>query len=489
MKIQTESHAIKNIVTKTMKSILVVIILLTFTNSKAQTCKCENEFLFIKNTVEKNFSGFDDRIKTITREAYNKKVDTLLKLTHNKFASDDCPIIIDKYLDIFKSHHLGIFGTSDPYKTDTAYANHRPIFNITNAEIQRIKNSKSWEGIYYSTYDSSYKIAVVKDPSPMHDYIGVMLESKLPEWKKGMLKFEGKLMNDSLLVGTLFMKNQRPKINKEYFLLWNGNNRISGDWRRVGTPKEEMVQSNSSSSRESSAVIDAKNLTPNTLYIKIGSFSSDYKSEIDSLLKANEQVLHSTPNLILDLRDNGGGSDNSWQSLIPYIYTNPIKSIGADVLASETTISAYKKLLEKKNFSKDDIKDINSRIARMEKGKGKWITSNEDEIDSSFKPKAFPKKIVILINKWCGSSTEEFLLAAKQSSKVILAGENTIGNLDYSNIVEVPFSCYPYTLVYPTTRSRRLNINQGIDNIGIEPQYHLSDSTDWIKEALKILSK
>jgi len=94
---------------------------------------------------------------------------------------------------------------------------------------------------------------------------------------------------------------------------------------------------------------------------------------------------------------------------------------------------------------------------------------------------------VILINRWRGSSTEELLLAARQSSKAILVGENTIGNLDYSNVVEVPFSCYPYTLVYPTTCSRRLDIYQGIDNIGIAPKYHLSESADWIKEALKIL--
>ena len=37
--------------------------------------------------------------------------------------------------------------------------------------------------------------------------------------------------------------------------------------------------------------------------------------------------------------------------------------------------------------------------------------------------KGLSKKIVILINKWCGSSTEELLLAARQSSKVILVEE------------------------------------------------------------------
>lgn len=44
-------------------------------------------------------------------------------------------------------------------------------------------------------------------------------------------------------------------------------------------------------------------------------------------------------------------------------------------------------------------------------------------------------------------------------------------------------------LIYATTRSRRLNIHQGIDNIGIAPKYHLIEEVDWIKEALKILEQ
>jgi len=173
-----------------MKNILMIVLTIIVTKAQAQTCNCEKEFLFIKKTVEQNFSGFDDRINTISKEVYNKEADSLLHLTHNKFASDNCPVIIKRYIDLFKSHHLGFFDTSDPATTDTDFAGNRPVFPITDKVIQRLKRSKSWEGIYYFDYDSSYKIAVVKDPSPMHDYIGVMLSSKFPYWKKGRIKFE-----------------------------------------------------------------------------------------------------------------------------------------------------------------------------------------------------------------------------------------------------------------------------------------------------------
>jgi C-terminal processing protease CtpA/Prc len=122
----------------------------------------------------------------------------------------------------------------------------------------------------------------------------------------------------------------------------------------------------------------------------------------------------------------------------------------------------------------------------MEKAKERWAVNNADEIESAFPVKAFPKKIIIIVNNECGSAAEEFLLAARQSAKVTLVGENSIGNLDYSNVLDVPFLCYPYTLQYPFTRSRRLDLGQGIDNVGIAPKIYLPKGKDWLEEALKI---
>jgi len=112
-----------------------------------------------------------------------------------------------------------------------------------------------------------------------------------------------------------------------------------------------------------------------------------------------------------------------------------------------------------------------------------------DEIDSSYTAVAFPKRVAILINKRSASTTEQFLLFAKQSSKVILLGENSQGALDYSNMRELNFSCFPYVLYYATTRSRRLNIGQGIDNAGIAPDHYLDKNSDWIQETLKFFEK
>lgn len=464
-----------------MKYLLITAMLLVTLNLRAQTCSCEKEFLYVKSIIESSFSGFPDNVKKFTEAGYKEKIDQFIQSTHNKFSSDNCPLIIALYLDLFKSNHLWYWQNFDGAIIDTAYVNQRPLFEVSDREIARLKKSRSWEGIY-NIFDSTMKIAVIKDPTFYHDYVGVVLESSRPLWKKGLVKWEGKLINDSTLRGILYLRNHRPRDEK--FFLHDDNNEISWDWRREGAPPLKPYTP-SASANKPSPKIDASSLSPNTFYIKMASFDGT-KRPIDSILKANEQLLNMVPNLVLDIRGNGGGGDDPWLPLIPYFYTNPIRMIGADALASETTIGIFKKRLENKNISREDADYLNKRLALMENKKGQWVTSNADEIYSALKPKAFPKKIIIIMNNECGSAAEEFLLAARQSTKVTLVGENSIGNLDYSNIVTTPFSCFPYTLVYATTRSRRLDLGQGIDNVGIAPKIYLPKETNWLDEALKI---
>lgn len=286
-----------------MKYILITAMLLFTLNVHAQTCSCEKEFLYIKNIIENGFAGFSDNVAKLTETGYKKKVDQLLKLTHNKFASDNCIWIISEYLHLFKSYHLGYWSNFDRYRIDTPFVNQRPLFTITDKDMARLKKSRSWEGIYYFRRDSSIKIAVIKDPTALHDYVGVTLESKLPTWKKGMIKIEGKLINDSVMKGLYYMRNHRPE--EQYFDLWGDNNRITGDWLREGASVKEEIAQNASP-RKPSPAIDARSLSANTFYIKMSSFGLANKRPIDSILKANEQLLNTTPNLVLDIRGNGG---------------------------------------------------------------------------------------------------------------------------------------------------------------------------------------
>ncbi|MEM1359164.1 MAG: S41 family peptidase, partial [Bacteroidota bacterium] len=102
----------------------------------------------------------------------------------------------------------------------------------------------------------------------------------------------------------------------------------------------------------------------------------------------------------------------------------------------------------------------------------------------------FPKNVGILINGNNGSTSEQFLLAAKQSKKVKLFGTTTFGVLDISNMYYVDAPCGDFQLGYSLTRSMRIP-DMTIDDKGIKPDYYLDKSIpshSWIDFTQEVLS-
>lgn len=458
-----------------MSKWFIILFIFSGVGSFAQNCSCEKEFLYVKHFIEQNYAGFKDKQLQMTKVGYQKMTRRLQMLSRN--TSENCLLVILQYLDSFKDQHIHASARFDFGKYDTAYINQRQPMNLTDKKIRALSKADGIEGVYTFIHDSSYRIAVIKDRSLLHDYIGVTIDSKLPTWRKGLLKFEAKQVNDSLLKGILYMRNHMPKV--EWFDI--GKNRIGGDWQREVTTREKHSYSY--------VPVAAEKLSDKVLYLKISSFSPSNAKNIDSLLKAHQKNLTSMPYLILDLRDNSGGADFSFNPILPYICTGPVKNIGVDVLATESNISGWKKLLDDKDLPEQNRNTILGMIKQMELNKGKLVSIEDDNIDSSCNPLSNPKKVVVLINRRCASTTEQFLLYARQSSKVILMGENTQGTLDYSNMREASFSCLPYVLHYSTTRSRRLNTADRIDNIGIKPQVYLKKDSGWVDEVIKLLEQ
>lgn len=226
-----------------------------------------------------------------------------------------------------------------------------------------------------------------------------------------------------------------------------------------------------------------KVLSKNTLYIKISTFNQSNAKNIDSLFKANRANLSKIPNLILDLRNNGGGADFSYRPITPYLYTNTIRHIGADVLSTDDNIAGWAAIATTDGLPADQKVFISDVIKKMEQHKGKLVSFSDNRNITLDSVASYPKKVIVLINKNCGSTTEEFILLAKQSSKVTLMGEHTAGVLDYSNMRGADFSCMPYMLYWPTSRSKRIDQGSAIDNIGIKPDKVLKPEQNWIEEA------
>ena len=196
-----------------------------------------------------------------------------------------------------------------------------------------------------------------------------------------MVKFEAKLVEDSLLKGVLYIRNHMPRVE----WLFVGKNSLGVDWQREGTTKETYAGN-------PYVAVDSKKLSDSTLYLKISTFNASNAKRIDSMFRAHRQDLTSMPNLVLDLRNNGGGSDFSYKPILPYLYTNPVKTVGVDVFSTDANIAGWKKILEDKDIPEESRKWINNIINNMENNKGKMISMVNDEIDTLDKVLPYPKK-------------------------------------------------------------------------------------------------
>lgn len=237
-----------------------------------------------------------------------------------------------------------------------------------------------------------------------------------------------------------------------------------------------------------------KELSDQTLYLYISSLEVDYKILIDSVLQANKNLLKQTPNLIIDIRDSRGGSDDSFSGIIPYMYTSPIRYVGTEIRATEMNALGYEnyiKMFEKVDNQKQ-IEKCKRVINQINTNFGNFFVPEGDDviqIDSSYVRLPFPEKIGVICDKSNGSSDEEFLLTAKQSSKVKIFGRTTSGKLDISNMNFAFSPSGVFWLGYGMTKSFRIP-DFCIDDIGLQPDY-LIDRTvsDWIRFTQEVLEQ
>jgi len=461
-------------------SLVSVLILFLFNqNVFSQNCNCSQELQHVKEKIEQNYAGYRDKVNSKTKAGYQKYTQQVMERSKTISSTPHCIYLMNEWLAFFKDGHVEIGRnrlSKEKYAADQEkLAQSIEKLDVSEIKLKHLKNAKGIEGIYWNK-DSTYKIAVVKNKNNFRDYAGVILESKNKSWKPGALNLELKLRGDTLK-GIEFDKYYTP----ESVAMKVSRNTL-GDWQRAGTKRKETEKIQTRD-------VSCKMLSKQTFYIQIGTFNQRNAKSIDSLIRSNREILEKTPYLVLDLRNNGGGADFSYGPLVQYLYTNPIKNMGPDILSSDDNIAGWEALLSMNDIPEKQKVFIREKIALMKAHKNEFVKMGEDEEIVMDSVKTFPEKIVVLINKGCGSTTEQFLLAAKQSKKVTLMGESSAGVLDYANVRDISFSCMPYALHYATSRSRRVDVGQGIDNVGIKPDFVLAPEQNWLTAAQQFLEK
>ena len=219
-----------------------------------------------------------------------------------------------------------------------------------------------------------------------------------------------------------------------------------------------------------------------TIILTIPSFLGSSKDVIDDLLKKNQAQFSQIKNLIIDLRGNRGGNDAAFYSLLNLLYTNDLTIHKYYFLVTENSLEKYKSHFSVEKMER--IKEMHGELVALTDEKSDiYIEKHE------FKKSLYPLNVAIIVDRFVGSSAEQFLLYAKQSRKVKIFGENTSGTLDCTNPDMFQFFNNAITVTIPTMISARVWNRAGIENIGIQPDIYVPDMTkviDFTKNTLKV---
>lgn len=477
---------------KNMKPVfLTVFLFLTITVLSQQPCDFNKAFDSVRAFMKENYAGYHDKVKPANQKEFDKH--TAKQLQSLKKVKNDAQYlrVVASWLKFFKDEHVSI---SAPFDTangklarEIARTENKTLDAALLGKLEKAGPS-AIEGIYH-TADTSYKVAVVKSDNGFRRYAGIILTSKAPEWKPGNVKFELVPAGNEQYDVIWYNKFHHPIFTQLDFA--KGNSFQKEGWYKAGYKSNQPLRPYTPPFQEENSVnAFFKQIDDQTAYLRISGFDAEYIKEIDSVVKTNQALLEKLPYLVIDLRGNGGGADISYRPLRRLIYTDPVKNIGVDMLATpyniDATITIINSIKDMPDAEKKEYTDLMERARQSKSRMFNFFPDGTDTLQSV----PYPQKVAVVMNSRCASTAEQFILEARQSKKVTLFGTHTMGVLDYANVREKKFSCPSVYLHYPTTRSRRIDIGQGIDNTGIIPDVTLDFTKEgWLKEVVETLKK
>jgi len=471
------------------------------TDTSAHACTCWDNMKWLIRTMEQNDAGFHIAIDRRGEEAYRIHKEKFLAQSAQKVSPGQCLHLMNEYLRFFRKGHLAIIPNEgglpwqhspDTQRLKELYA-WTPVYEMSNKAVDKFLRKilkkgtgDEWEGLWHG---EEYDVVMVKDSG---HYIGFIYASHSPYWQPGQIvlriypqgteKFRMRLYTDRRAV----IEKIPVRVYKNKYLL---------------TPYLHLVRTIPALPADTTIeaymdyIKDRKprliRLSDSTLLMRIPSFGPQDKVWIDSLVQSRMADFTSTPYLIIDLRNNTGGMDDAYNVLLPLIYTQPIRVREVAFLSTPLN-NRRMEMFMRDSMWPSEVREWAARsLEKLRRHPGEFVSLNdkpftEIRLDTVL-PR--PRKVVVLINERCASSTEQFLLAAKQSFKVKLAGKPTAGALDISNLNWTVSPCGDYLLLYGLSKSLRLP-GMSVDGIGIQPDFYLGEELppyQWIDEVREML--
>jgi hypothetical protein len=201
--------------------------------------------------------------------------------------------------------------------------------------------------------------------------------------------------------------------------------------------------------------------------------------------------LDRTPNWILDIRDNDGGSDSTYASLLDAIVISPRVEVGAEFLSTPANIANTQGVCRvyQDKSCEAAVAPLVSAMKAARPGdyvRPPGVTEAVSVRRDHRAPREAPRRVGVVIDQACASSCEQFVLSVRQSYNVKLFGRRTAGSLDYSNLRPQVLPSGERLLWYATSRSLRLP-HLPVDAAGIPPDVYLPPAAAGADPAAEIV--
>ena len=92
---------------------------------------------------------------------------------------------------------------------------------------------------FTKTKDAAYTVKITQNENDFRDYVGVILDSKTPLWKKGQVKFELKKVEEDKYDMFIYMRNHSLRYHKNVKLV---NGILNDSWFNVQLEEKKIIQ-------------------------------------------------------------------------------------------------------------------------------------------------------------------------------------------------------------------------------------------------------
>jgi len=220
-------------------------------------------------------------------------------------------------------------------------------------------------------------------------------------------------------------------------------------------------------------------LGKDTALLVLPSFGEHLGNAVPKLLAEHRTALAARKYWIIDVRGNSGGSDAHHAPLRPWLFDGPLQRHGVEFLVTPANIQAQQDACLRIGNPQWCVQMMAPVAARMRsRPMGSFALMAERPVVAEtvvLEPRR-PQRVAVLADGGCASSCEQFVLDARASYRVKIAGRPTMGAIDYAN---GRYHALPSgrTLFYATSRSTRLPAMR-VEGIGIAPDVLLPSPRD-----------